>query len=388
MSHSTKNSLGHSDRNDQSDKSQRADRRRPVYKFVSSLLGLLLAFSLAEVAARLFINQGDGTFETFRAHLANEIPQDTTTIALPYLLYVPAPGFESDQNYHNEQGYRGRPVPMKRTKQLARVLCLGGSTTYGSSVDDPKEAYPAQLEVILNKGKPEGVTGVEVINAGLLYGTTAEMLTHYHFKYHYFRPDLVVINTGGNDALPAQMGNYQPDYSHWRVQPQSPRPLSPFGQKLMKSRFLALGLISLIYGRLERYSWLDRSDGVSPTEWFRPENDAELEEFENLYPAFAHNLNSLIDEILRDGAKVLLVPYRLGDNDDVPEEIEIRNNEQVLKKIAKQRQLDVAPFPADIISEGFWVDGSHLNAAGCRQKAEHIAQWASRILWPQKTEVK
>ena len=385
MSPSTKNSLGHPDRNDQPDQSQRAGRKRPVYKFLSSLLGLMLAFSLAEIAARLFIVQGDKTYETFRAHLANEIPENATTIGLPYLLYVSAPGYKSGENYHNEQGYRGRPVSMKRTKQLARVLCLGGSTTYGTSVENPEEAYPAQLEAILNKSKPEKVKGVEVINGGLAYGTTAEMLTHYHFKYHYYRPDLVILNTGGNDALPAHLGTggYQPDYSHWREQQQEPKPFSPFGQKMMKSRFLALGLIYLIYGRLEKYSWLDRSDGISPTDWYQPENDAEPNRIEDSNPAFAHNLNSLIDEILRDGAKVLLVPYRIGENADVPEEGDIENNEKVLRSIAEQRQLAIAPFPADVISPEYW-DGSHLNAKGCRQKAEHIAQWASQILWPNR----
>jgi hypothetical protein len=101
--------------------------------------------------------------------------------------------------------------------------------------------------------------------------------------------------------------------------------------------------------------------------------------------AFTHNLETLIDEILRDGAQVLLVPFRMN-----PRQVGMRSyasqaerNERIIKRLAAERGLALAPFPAALISPQNWVgDDCHLNAAGCRQKAAHIAPLARKLLWP------
>lgn len=361
------------------DRRRRSKPRTTAFRMASSLIGIAIALGLGEIAARIYFHQTGRQQEMIRSHLANQNPRQARIIGQPYLLYAPAPGYRSGRNYHNEQGFRGRPVPMTPAPGVVRVLCLGGSTTYGTSVEAPEEAYPARLEAILQSRMPEGVKGVEVLNAGLEYATTAELLTHYHFKFHYFRPHLVVINTGGNDAMPAQTTNYHPDYSHWRRQPQLPRPLSPLGQRLMRSRLIAFGVIQLLYGNVNGHLSLDNIDGTPPAFWYEgvPQSAAG-----DLHPAFAHNLNRLIDEILQDGAGILLVPYRLAPELPVVEEAEVRRNEQTFLRIATERGLHVAPFPADSISPENWVDGSHLNADGCRQKAEHIADYAAQVLWP------
>jgi lysophospholipase L1-like esterase len=119
---------------------------------------------------------------------------------------------------HNPQGYRGRAVSVRRDPRVLRVLCQGGSTTYGWTVDRAVETYPAQLEEVLSESLPSGYSDVEVINAGLPWGTTAELLNHYHFKSHYYQPDAVIVHTGLNDAQAFYMEHYHPDYSHWRRQ--------------------------------------------------------------------------------------------------------------------------------------------------------------------------
>ena len=216
------------------------------------------------------------------------------------------------------------------------------------------------------------------MSGGLEYATTAELLNHYHFKYHYFKPDLVIINTGGDDALPPSFPHYQPDYSHWREQPGLPRSLSPLGQTLMKSRLLGLAAIYLLYGGRTGDVRIDRVDGDPPPGWYEGMSGDEVIQHN---PAFSHNLNSLFDEVLRDGADVLLVPYRLANGFDVPEEAFVRKNEQVMRQISEDRKLVMAPFSASLISPGCWVDGSHLDKTSCRQKAEHIAEYAIPLLW-------
>ena len=66
-------------------------------------------------------------------------------LTLPYLGYIPYPQYKSHGvEQHNCDGYRGSRIPLSRNKKL-RVLCLGGSTTYGLGVDSPSQTFPAQL---------------------------------------------------------------------------------------------------------------------------------------------------------------------------------------------------------------------------------------------------
>jgi lysophospholipase L1-like esterase len=125
---------------------------------------------------------------------------------------------------------------------------MGGSTTYGEGSAKANETYPAYLETLLANDLPTGWKGIEVINAGIPYGTTAEILTQYQFKFHYYRPDLVILNPGGNDAVGLVLPHYHPDYSHWRKAMQAPQPLQPAGRALLHSRLVSALLIPLLYG--------------------------------------------------------------------------------------------------------------------------------------------
>ena len=205
------------------------------FRVIALILGFSCAIVLAEGMAALFFLSDQRGFATMRKYLSGEfsaVAQASRCSAQPYLVAVPTPGFHEDpldrelspgKVFHNKQGYRGKAVSMERTPGFVRVLCLGGSTTYGWGTSAMGSSYPAQLEQIITEDLPPEVRGIEVINGGLPWGTTAEMLTHYHFKFQYFRPDLTIINTGGNDAIASAGLYYQPDYSHWRRPLQAPR---------------------------------------------------------------------------------------------------------------------------------------------------------------------
>ena len=94
-----------------------------------------------------------------------------------------------------------------------RIMCIGGSTTWGDGAKDSSTTYPAQLESFL---KSKGYH-VNVINAGVPYHTSLDVLMRFISKGIYFKPDMLLIHTGLNDNGPAQSPfAYQPDYSHWR----------------------------------------------------------------------------------------------------------------------------------------------------------------------------
>ncbi len=91
------------------------------------------------------------------------------------------------------RAFRGR-IPQHGTSTGFRVVCLGGSTTWGTGVK-PAEAWPAVLEDILGDDGYD----IEVINAGFPWYTTADSLVNYALFLRYYEPDIVIIMHGVND---------------------------------------------------------------------------------------------------------------------------------------------------------------------------------------------
>jgi lysophospholipase L1-like esterase len=81
---------------------------------------------------------------------------------------------------------RGTPVPPGAT-----VLALGDSITFGTGAP-PEAAYPAVLA---------GLTGWNVVNAGVPGHTSAQALHRLPALLSEHRPALVIVSIGGNDLL-------------------------------------------------------------------------------------------------------------------------------------------------------------------------------------------
>ena len=91
------------------------------------------------------------------------------------------------------RAYRGRVYDRAKGTAL-RVVCLGGSTTWGHRL--PAEAaWPALVEASLRRDGYD----VEVINAGRPWYTTAHSITNYALQMRHFDSDVVVIMHGMND---------------------------------------------------------------------------------------------------------------------------------------------------------------------------------------------
>ncbi len=340
------------------------------------MIGLMLAEGVAQM---LFRHGPARSLEPLRAALAGELLPEAAfqrSIPQPYLLYSPAPGHRSRTGEldHNLQGYRGRPVTLARTPGITRILCLGGSTTYGWGVDSARDAYPAQLERILNGNTRTDTRRYEVINAGLPFGTSAELITHYHFKFHYYQPDIVIIHTGGNDALAIGRGHYHPDYSHWRKPMTMPEMWGPAGRQLLQSRLAALVLIPLVKGQLPSSQTLERPHNTPPdSRWF-PETRIDR-------PAFQHNIQSLVQLVQADNAVPVLVPFRLESQHALTSEDagQIQQHALLLQAIANELDVTLAPFPAATVSAGNWIDDCHLSPDGCRQKAAYLEPFVRKL---------
>jgi lysophospholipase L1-like esterase len=310
-----------------------------------------------------------------REQLQGKHLAETAVNATPqaYLLYIPTPLFNANGfQQNNADGYRGEAIPLQRSPDSFRVLFLGGSTTYGEGVKNPVDTYPAQLGELLKNDSQLSAKKIEIINAGLRWGTTAEILTHYLLKFRYYKPDLVVINPGGNDPVAYTKMPYEPDYSNWRKTPQAITALHKQARLLLHSRFASTIIVFLFFPDIAEGTTFIHDGENAPAQWFHPRESTSLH-IDEL--AFYNNLSTVTREILQDGAQVFLLSYQGNPFDSGDQEAwgsYYDYEESVLQQIGRELQVPFAPFPLSRIPEELWVDPSHINEEGERRKALYV----------------
>ncbi len=108
-----------------------------------------------------------------------------------------APGYQRHGESVNSAGLRGAQIGKKRDDTL-RILCIGGSTTWGHKLDDD-ETWPSLLQALLNK---RGDGRFEVLNGGVSgWGLEQNLRALQDGRMRDLEPDLVLLYSGWNDAL-------------------------------------------------------------------------------------------------------------------------------------------------------------------------------------------
>ncbi len=108
-----------------------------------------------------------------------------------------------DRQLHDNEFRRAR-VTEEKPPGVFRIICLGGSFTYGWPHNKPEEAadiYPAVLQALLNGSRAEGEPRYEVINAGVGGYTSYQGLLYLRKRLLRFKPDLIVVAFGANDGV-------------------------------------------------------------------------------------------------------------------------------------------------------------------------------------------
>lgn len=167
------------------------------------VLGLLL-FAFLELSARVLLATLADR-ETYLAyasitdlHRGPMAPPALRYAPHRYVGYVPRPGFGDGRDTHNSHGYRDEEIVLPKPAGEFRIVCVGGSTTYSSSTEDPALAFPNRLESEL---RARGHTHVNVINAAADGYSSYEFLPLLALRLRYLQPDFVIFHTGYNDTF-------------------------------------------------------------------------------------------------------------------------------------------------------------------------------------------
>ena len=185
---------------------QRPSARRALPVALLVLASTLLSLLLAELGARLWLERfaSEDQFRRFaslaqlRERMARSGQSLSPYVAHRFIGYVPTPDYRRGRNFHNGLGYRGAPIPQPKPRGEFRIACLGGSSSYGSLVPDPRLAYPAQLERALHE---RGSSQARVVNAGAEGWGSLESLLNFELRVLDLEPDLAIVYHGYNDLF-------------------------------------------------------------------------------------------------------------------------------------------------------------------------------------------
>lgn len=318
-----------------------------------------------------------------------------------YLGYYPTPNWRKGENAQNALGFRGEVIVEPKPAETFRIVCIGGSTTYTTAVEDYHESYPYLLEQEL---KQRGIKEVEVINSGVGNWSTWESFINLQLRVLDLDPDLLIIYHATNDiqsriVWPPE--RYRSDNSGRRISTYAD--LAPGWKDVLLENSNILRVFSIKLGWKTPNVVLERLD-PSPDSYYLPEFIKQLND--KTYPSgifrevslakmletnqpvyFRRNLKNMIDLAKNQGAGVVISTFAhcTGFENEFSSSPEYasayREHNQIIKEIASQKKipaLDFAGlFPND---KELYADGRHVNGKGSRLKAKIFADFLAPIV--------
>lgn len=149
-------------------------------------------FLEACVRVVLYVKTGDSVFIAYG--FAEPVRRDAESHERIYdskgnLIYWKCTPSDDQRNPFNRLGFRGPDIPPKSPDTI-RVVCFGGSTTYGLGLPY-MDTYPKLLQEELDRFA--GKNRYEVINAGIAAFKLKQIIALYENEAGNLQPDIVVI---------------------------------------------------------------------------------------------------------------------------------------------------------------------------------------------------
>jgi len=330
---------------------------------------LLAAFGIAELALRCYAGSiAPRRWVVEYSRSWDRVPREFFRyVSHPHFSHVPNPAFRSEdgKDRHNRFGFRGREIEAEKPEGVVRVFCMGGSTTYTTSVDDYTESYPSQLERTL-RGK-YGREDVEVVNAGVPGFASLDSLLYLQLRVLPLDPDLIVIYHGINDVATRLVPHeeYRPDNtgyrSDWSLQTRETPRRWWHHSRLAYCLGVRTGIIAphrVGYGLFPD----TRRISVEKLRWNPP-----------VY--YETNLDKMILLSRDAGADIMLSTWAHSEDFNDPIlTAGVRENNDVVRRVGKRSGVPVLDFAGVMPGESkLWSDGIHVNAPGAARKAEIFA---------------
>ncbi len=357
----------------------------------------LFSFAVLEILARVYlVNFAPDTFFNKYASIdqLNERYGAPRFVPHRYLGFYPTPNYSVGTNRHNSLGYRGEEIAIPKPEGLFRIVCIGGSTTYGAGVEDYRETYPYLLQQELNQA---GYENVEVVNAGAFSYSSAESLINFQFRILDLEPDLIIVYDNVNDIPPRLVWPhkfYMADSSHFETRRIEFQPPFWEGSALIRMLLVRANLTES-HGSLRRnyiesrgsyyggLFQLQLAQGTYPTGYLaRVSIQKMLDENPPIY--FERNLRNLVALAHSYNVEVVLLtfafnPQKQGtDVHYTSEEYQFAYLQQndVIRLVAEATGAHLYDFWAEMpLNDEYFADGIHFSGLGEVVHANLIAQY-------------
>jgi len=246
-----------------------------------------------------------------------EALKDSRVQPHPYLAYTSRPNFVHEPTekdpasvHHNSLGFNGPETTWEKPAGVYRIVCLGGSSTYGIGPSSTETNWPVVLQAELNaRSLPKPV---EVLNLGVQGYSTFESEINLNLRGVDLRPDLVLVYHTINDLRCALYPGVARDNTHWRAIWPVDRP----------SEIEALFERSNLYLAWRRYftDWWETRGALGAYVIvdfgkYAPDDYAQPTDLNLGFDSFRRNVVSIVAIARAHGADAMLVTQavRMGD---------------------------------------------------------------------------
>ena len=373
-------------------------RRRTLRAASGPTLSVLIALCLVVAAEVLIASDRIAGLRTGDLDPVTPALADARVGPHPYLSYALRPNFRIDptpdsyfQLSHNSLGFRGKETTWEKPPGVYRIVCLGGSSTYGFGPTTDETNWPSLLERRLHGAI--GGRAVEVINLGAQGYSTFESLIQLSLRGVDLQPDLVLVYHAINDMRCALYPGVVRDNTHWRS-------VWPVDRKAPSEQLLERSGIYRVWRRYATDWAKERQNlGGYVIVDFGRHGASELTQPTDLnlgFQNFERNLRSIVAVARGHGAEVMLLTQstRLIDFD--------RFESAQLERAGFERMTDIIRSVAEELDthfvdtrsvlepeadrrraaeghDGLFTDTVHLTDRGCMILASLIADEIARL---------
>jgi lysophospholipase L1-like esterase len=365
-----------------------------------SLLIFIVLFIFCEIAGNIYLvyfapEKTFLTYASYRQLRKRQVNSKPLYSPHRYLGYYPTPNYVHGLNRHNSLGYRGDEIKVPKGRNEFRIVCIGGSTTYTSHIENYKLSYPFLLQEELRKRNYKNVT---VINAGASGWSSWESLINFELRVLDLDPDMIIIYHAIND-INARMvwppAAYKGDNSGRRGS--------------LSSGMLMPGLLE--HSTIIRF-FLIRAGIIAPHSSFENTVDKPLSTYvgwefdkqkkagkypqgifinvpalkilsENTPKYFERNIRNIVRIATGEGITTVISSFAYSplfkneprvSSDEYISAFKEMNS--ILKKIAGDMQVNYFDFATMFpVDKRYYIDGRHVNAEGSRLKAKLFADY-------------
>lgn len=183
-------------------------RKQILFSVILVILGLIILESSVRLGAFLLYNRSPYfLFYGFRSFMADDDPEGHSAAYDGYFKFPPNRTLRQYGMFQkptpiriNSLGFRGEDFSPQKDPDVVRVICLGGSSTFGF-FDRDDFTYPAILQRLLNEPFQKGSRRVQVINAGIPHFASDNLISIFRNELLRYSPDLITIYSAYNDAV-------------------------------------------------------------------------------------------------------------------------------------------------------------------------------------------